>query len=61
MTSNWIEKATKNKGALHEALGIKQDKKIPTKALDKALKSKNETVRKEATLAKTLKNFKRGK
>ena len=61
MTDNWIEEATKNKGGLHKALGIGQDKKIPVKALDKALKSKNETVRKQATLAKTLKNSKRGK
>lgn len=54
---NWIADATKNKGALHKALGVSTDKKIPDKKLDKALNSKNTKIRKEANLAKTLKSF----
>lgn len=62
MDKNWIEKATKNKGALHKALGVPSDKKIPEKKLDKALHSKNMKIRKEASLAKTLRSFRtRGK
>lgn len=63
MNKNWIKKATKEKGALHEALGVPLDKKIPSKKLDKALHSKNTKIRKEANLDKTLKSFhtKKGK
>jgi hypothetical protein len=62
MSDNWIKDATKNKGALHKALGVPGDKKIPSKKLDKALHSKNTKIRKEASLAKTLKSFhKKGK
>lgn len=53
----------KNKGALHEVLGVPLDKKVPSKKLDKALHSKNMKIRKEANLDKTLKSFhtKKGK
>lgn len=62
MERNWIEKATKNKGALHKALGVASSKKISEKKLDKALSSKNPKIRKEANLAKTLRSFRtRGK
>lgn len=62
MERNWIEKATRNKGALHKALGVANSKKIPEKKLDKALVSKNPKIRKEANLARTLRSFKtRGK
>ena len=63
MNKDWIKDATKEKGALHKALGVPVDKKIPSKKLDKALHSKSMKVRKEASLAKTLKSFhtKKGK
>ena len=63
MDKKWIENATKNKGALHKALGVPGDKKIPKKKLDKALHSKDITIKKQANLAKTLKSFhtKKGK
>jgi hypothetical protein len=51
---NWIADATKNKGALHRELGVKQDKKIKEKKLEKGAKSKSPKVRKEVALAKTL-------
>lgn len=54
MAKNWIAGATKNKGALHRALGVKEGTKIPSKKMAKAEHSKNPTVRKEANLAKTL-------
>jgi len=53
----WIAGATKNKGKLHEKLGVPEGKKIPAKKLAKAEHSKNPTLRKEAVLAKTLKSF----
>jgi len=56
---NWIADAVKNKGALHRELGVKQDKKIPASKLKKAEHSKNPTERKRASLAKTLKGFKK--
>ena len=56
---NWIADATKNKGALHRKLGVKQGEKIPASKLKKAEHSKNPTERKEANLAKTLKSFKK--
>lgn len=63
MNKNWIKDATKEKGALHKALGVPVDKKISNRNLDKALHSKSMKVRKEANLAKTLKSFhsKKGK
>lgn len=63
MNKDWIKDAIKEKGALHKALGIPVDKKIPSKRLDKALHSKDMTIKKQANLAKTLKSFhtKKGK
>ena len=55
---NWIAGATKNKGALHRALGVKEDTKIPAKKLAAAEKRPGK-VGKEARLAKTLKGFKK--
>ena len=55
--TNWIAGATKNKGALHKALGVKEGKKIPAKKL--AIKKTDSTkVKKEKVLAKTLKKIK---
>lgn len=55
-TKNWIAGAVKHKGALHKALGVPQDKKIPSSKLNKAAHAKGK-VGKEARLAKTLKSF----
>lgn len=51
---NWIAGATKNKGALHRALGVPEGQKIPAKKLAKAAHSDNPKMRKRAALAKTL-------
>ncbi len=53
----WIQGAIKHPGALHKELGVKQGQKIPEKKLDKAVHSKDETLRKRAVLAKTLASF----
>jgi hypothetical protein len=53
----WIKGAIKRPGALHRALHVPAGEKIPAKKLAKAAHSKNERVRHEATLAKTLKGF----
>lgn len=56
MAKNWIAGATKNKGALHRALGVKQGTKIPASKLNAAAKKKGK-VGKQARLAKTLKKL----
>jgi hypothetical protein len=54
MTKNWIANATKNKGGLHESLGIPEGKKIPKSKIKKAEKSDSPKIRKQAVLAETL-------
>lgn len=54
MAKNWIAGATKNKGALHLALGVPEGTKIPAKKLAQGARSDNPTVRKEVGLARTL-------
>jgi hypothetical protein len=54
---NWIAGATKNKGALHKALHVKEGEKIPAKKLEKAEHSKSPLMRKRADLAETLKGL----
>lgn len=56
---NWIADAVKNKGGLHKALHVPEGEKISAKKLAKGAKSKSEKVRKEVSLAKTLKGFKK--
>jgi len=56
---NWIAGATKNKGALHKALHVKEGEKIPAKKLEKAEHSKSPLMRKRANLAETLKGLNR--
>ena len=58
MAEKWIQKAIKpqNKGALHKALGVPADKKIPAKKLEAAAKKPGKTGQR-ARLAKTLKSF----
>jgi hypothetical protein len=51
--ANWIAGATKNKGALHRALGVPQGKKIP-QAKVTAAAARGGRVGKEARLAETL-------
>jgi len=55
---NWIAGATRNKGALHRALGVPEGEKIPAKKLAKATKAKGKLGR-EARLAKTLKGLRK--
>jgi hypothetical protein len=57
MAEKWIQKAIKHPGALHKELHVPEGKKIPMKKLTKAEHSKNPTLRKRATLAKTLRGF----
>lgn len=57
MATKWIQKSIKRPGALHRALGVAQGSKIPAKKLASAKKSSNPRIRKEASLAQTLKKF----
>jgi hypothetical protein len=62
MSDKWIQSALSKKGSkgkLHRELGVKQGEKIPAKKLVKAEHSKNPTLRKEANLAKTLRNLRK--
>ncbi len=56
MAEKWIQKAIKKPGALHKALGVPADKKIPAKKLEAAAKKPGKTGQR-ARLAKTLKGF----
>lgn len=56
MAEKWIQKAIKKPGALHKALGVPADKKIPAKKLDAAAKKPGK-LGQRARLAKTLKSF----
>lgn len=59
----WIAEALgpESKGKLRQKLHIKKGERIPTAKLKKAENSKSSALRKEATLAETLKSFKKGK
>jgi hypothetical protein len=57
---NFIQKAIKKPGALHEQLGVPKDKKIPAKALAKAAKAPGK-LGQRARFAEVLKGFKKGK
>ena len=54
---NWIKEAVKKPGALRKQLGIKGDKPIPAKMLDKATKAPGK-LGQRARLAKTLRGMK---
>lgn len=56
---NWIQKAVKNKGALHRELHVPENEKIPAKKLAKAAKSRSPKIKKQVALAKTLKGLKK--
>ncbi len=53
---HWIQNANVKKGALHSALHVSPDKRIPEKKLDNALHSKNEHMRKMAQFAENVKH-----
>jgi hypothetical protein len=56
MAKKWIGEMDMKKGALHKALGVASDKKIPAKKL--AVKSSDSPLmRKRKSLAKTLRGF----
>jgi len=50
MSTIKIKKA--HKGLLHKKLGVSQGTKIPASKIDKALKSKSPSLRKEANFAR---------
>lgn len=56
---NWIAGAIKKPGALRRELKIKKGEKIPAKTLNKASKSSNKTLARQATLAKTLRGLRK--
>lgn len=58
-TNKWIQKAInpQHKGKLRSALHAKAGKDIPLRKLEKAEKSKNPQLRKEAGLALTLRRI----
>jgi hypothetical protein len=56
MSEKWIQKAIKKPGALHKALGVPAEKKIPSKKLA-IKKSDSSLMKKRKTLAKTLRGF----
>lgn len=53
----FIQKAIKKPGALHKALDVPMDKKIPEAKLEKAEHSKSPKMRARANLAETLKKM----
>jgi hypothetical protein len=57
MATKWIQDAIKKPGALRSQLGIKGDKRIPAKMLDRATKAP-EKLGQRARLAKTLRGMK---
>ena len=63
MGKKWIQEALgpSSKGKLHKKLGVPESKPIPEYKLNKAAHSKSPTLKKEATLAKTLKGLSKGK
>ena len=56
MAEKWIQKAIKKEGALHKALGVSAEKKIPAKKLTAAAKKPGK-LGQRARLAKTLRGF----
>lgn len=56
MAQKWIQKAIKKPGALHRALDVPMDKKIPAKKLAQAAKKPGK-LGQRARLAKTLRGF----
>jgi hypothetical protein len=61
MAENFIQEAIKHKGALRKSLHIKEGNTIPEKKLEKAEHSKNETLKRRAILAETLRHLRHHK
>ncbi len=62
MPGKWIQAALSKKGSkgkLHRELNMPLGEKIPAKKLAKAAKSKSPAIRKEVSLAKTLKKLRK--
>lgn len=57
MAEHFIQGAIKRPGALHRALQVPPNEKIPEKKIEKATHSSNDRLRREAVLAETLKGF----
>ena len=57
---NFIQKAIKKPGALHEQMGVPKGKKIPAKALAKAAKAPGK-LGQRARFAQVLKGMRKGK
>ena len=57
----WIQNAVEHPGSLRKKLHARPGHNIPKAKLDKALHSKNLTLRKEANLAETLGKMRRRK
>lgn len=62
-TNMWIKKTVSgsHKGALHRALNVAEDKKIPAKKMAKGDKSRNIKIRKEVAEARTLEKLRKKK
>ncbi len=58
---DWIKGAVRNKGALHRALGIPEDKPIPAERLKEAEHSRDPHLRRMAHLAETLRGLNHGR
>lgn len=56
-SGGWIKDAIKRPGALHRALHVPEGEKIPAKKMAKAAHSEDPTIRREVSLAKTLKKL----
>ena len=59
MTEKFIQKAIKHPGRLHKVLHVPEGEKIPEKKMNKALHSKNLSLRRAANLAETLKHIRK--
>ena len=59
MPKNWIQGMKMKKGALHKALNVPLDQKIPAKKIAKAAKSANPKLAKRAILARTLRGIRK--
>lgn len=59
--AKWIQGAGMHKGALHRALHVPEDKKIPERKLEKAAHSSNPHLARKAHLAETLEGLHKGR